>query len=87
MRDPIVMCGKFVGSDWLCPGVVCVCVYVHVLELLGVCGVCGMCGDAGKGLRGFDRLSWDETPWNSESVRRLSPSCRLFGLWFFSGGF
>lgn len=53
------------------------CVYVHVLELLGVCGVCG---EAGNGLRGFNRLSWDETPWNSVRVRRLSPSCRLFGL-------
>lgn len=51
-----------------------VCTGGYILELLGVCG------EAGRGLRGLDRLSWDETPWNSDRVRRLSPSCRLFGL-------
>lgn len=58
----------------------------YVLELRGVCGVCGVCGEPGSGLRGLDRLSWDETPWNRESVSRRSPSCKLLGLCCFSGG-
>lgn len=51
--------------------------FSYVLELRGVCGVFG---DAGSGLRGFDRLSCDEGPWNRERVRRRSPSCKLLGL-------
>lgn len=45
-----------------------------------------MCGEAGSGLRGLDRWSWDETPWNSERVSRRSPNCKLLGLCCFSGG-
>lgn len=55
----------------------------YVLELRGVHGVCG---EAGSGLRGVDRLSWDEAPWNRDRVSRLSPNCRLLGLCCFSGG-
>lgn len=72
-------------SDWFTHCMWCVVTWwrgvVHVLELLGVCG------EAGNGLRGLDRLSWDVTPWNSDRVSRLSPSCRLFGLWCFSSSF
>lgn len=71
------MCGfLMMGGYWTCSGVVCSSqsgLGGYVLELLGVCG------EAGRGLRGLDRLSWDETPWKSDRVRRLSPSCRLFG--------
>lgn len=55
----------------------------YVLELRGVCGVCG---EAGSGLRGLDRLSWEETPWNRDRVSRRSPNCKLLGLCCFSGG-
>ncbi len=58
-------------------------VFGYILELRGVRGVCG---EAGSGLRGFDRLSWDETPWNSERVSRRSPNCKLLGLCCFSEG-
>lgn len=48
--------------------------------------MCGVCGEAGSGLRGLDRLRWDEAPWNKDRDSRLSPSCRLLGLCCFSGG-
>lgn len=55
-------------------------------DLLELRGVRGVCGEAGSGLRGLDRLSWDETPWNRERVSRRSPNCKLLGLCCFSGG-
>jgi len=56
--------------------------FCYALELRGVRGVCG---EAGRGLRGLDKLSWDEAPWNRERVSRRSPNCKLFGLCCFSG--
>lgn len=59
---------------------------VFVRDILELRGVCSGCGDAASGLRGLDRLSWDETPWNKERVSRRSPNCKLLGLCCFSGG-
>lgn len=57
--------------------------FCYILELRGVRGVFG---EAGSGLRGFDRLSWEEAPWNRERGSRRSPNCKLLGLCCFSGG-
>lgn len=62
------------------------CDVFHRGELCDILELRGVCGDAGSGLRGLDRLSWDEAPWKRERVSRRSPNCKLLGLCCLSGG-
>lgn len=84
-----ISCGCFFGGmGGGVPGVSMVLTSLSLRsdEKLELRGVQGVCGEAGSGLRGLDRLSWDETPWNRERVSRRSPNCKLLGLCCFSGG-